>query len=106
MNIAGYKSVSVSTADLPNWEKYSRDPAFANPAAHNPMYDTVIINVEDADKYTSIESYVESQAHLGMSMKWKREDDISGKNKVNLIACLCIAGPNKVYVFRSHTDTR
>ena len=109
MTTRGYKSASVPMDELPDWESALLDSGFHSSAEPNPLYTTTIIeDVWDADRYTSIQTYLENQLHLGLSLKCKLYEDMGKKSKKfkNLVGLMCVAGPKRVIAFRCHKDTR
>ncbi|CAD7929081.1 unnamed protein product [Amoebophrya sp. A25] len=107
MNVGGYKSASVSSEVMPNWQNHEHDHRFRSPHCLNPCYDTVVLTVdENTEKLTSIERILSAEPFLGMTLKWNLESPDAGRKKINFIALVAIAVPTKVYIFRTHKDTR
>lgn len=110
MNIGGYKSASITQDQFADWEEilndHERRTAFYNPERLNLAYETYCYNVEDADKYTSIEKHLATQPQLGLSLKWNTDHPDAGKKRINFVAVLALATPWKVFLFRTHLDTR
>merc|ERR1712228_404728 len=100
MNIAGYKSTQVNDSDLPVWENFTHSEehadSFNDPCQLNPVYDTLVYNVEDCDRYTHIETALNNEVHLGMALKWNPEGPEHAKKKLNFCALLAFATLKKV----------